>query len=200
MTRPPFAILKLPLLMLVAALLLTTGGILWGQRQAHNAEAALQQQHTALNQARQQLDRSRQQQRLIATHLVDYQALVARGFVGTEDRLAWIEAVQLANRDAGLYGLSYRLMPRAASPPSLAQGLPLGQTRMTLTFPLLVETDLPRFLDALKARASGVYHVQGCRLSRPDNTPFEAVNRPHLQAECDLLWFTVTTTTENHHE
>lgn len=200
MTRPPFFILKLPLLMLVAALLLATGGILWGQRQAHNAEAALQQQHTALNQARQQLDRSRQQQRLIATHLGDYQALVARGFVGAEDRLAWIEAVQLANRDAGLYGLSYRLMPRAASPSSLAQGLPLGQTRMTLTFPLLVETDLPRFLDALKTRASGVYHVQGCRLSRPDNTPFEAVNRPHLQAECDLLWFTVATTTENRHE
>lgn len=200
MTRPPFSTLKLPLLMLVAALLLATGGILWGQRQAHHAEAALQQQHTALNQARQQLDRSRQQQRLIATHLGDYQALVARGFVGAEDRLAWIEAVQLANRDAGLYGLSYRLMPRAASPPSLAQGLPLGQTRMTLTFPLLVETDLPHFLAALKARASGVVHVQGCRLSRPDNTPFEAVNRPHLQAECDLLWFTVATTTEARHE
>lgn len=200
MTRPPFSILKLPLLMLVAALLLAAGGILWGQRQAHNAEAALQQQRTALNQARQQLDRSRQQQRLIATHLGDYQTLVARGFVGAEDRLAWIEAVQLANRDAGLYGLSYRLMPRAVSPSSLAQGLPLGQTRMTLTFPLLVETDLPRFLDALKTRASGVYHVQGCRLSRPDNTPFEAVNRPHLQAECDLLWFTVATTTENRHE
>lgn len=156
MTRPPFAILKLPLLMLVAALLLAAGGILWGQRQAHNAEAALQQQRTALNQARQQLDRSRQQQRLLTTHLGDYQALVARGFVGTEDRLAWIEAVQLANRDAGLYGLSYRLMPRTASPSSLAQGLPLGQTRMTLTFPLLVETDLTRFLGALKTRVRGV--------------------------------------------
>lgn len=200
MTRPPFAVLKLPLLLLLVALLLATGGILWGQRQAQNAGTALQQQRTALNLARQQLDRSRQQQNLIATHLGDYQALVARGFVGAEDRLAWIEAVQLANRDAGLYGLNYRLMPRTASPSALAQGLQLGQTNMTLTLPLLVETDLTRFLDALKARAPGVVRVLGCRLSRPDNTPFEAVNRPHLQAECDLLWFTVATTTEGRRE
>lgn len=199
MTRPPFAILKLPLLLLLAALLLAVSGVLWGQRQAQEAGEAMQQQQTAFNQARQQLDRSSQQQRLVATHLDDYQTLVTRGFVGAEDRLAWIEAVQLANRDAGLYGLSYRLMPRTASPPALSQGLPLGQTRMVLTLPLLVETDLTRFLAALKARAAGVYHVQGCHLTRPDNAPFEAVNRPHLQAECDLLWFTVTTT-EAHHE
>jgi len=200
MTRPPLAVLKLPLLLLLAALLLAAGGLLWGQREAKEAETALQHQQTALNQARQQLDRSRQQQQLIATHLADYQAVVARGFVGAEDRLAWIEAVQLANRDAGLYGLNYRLMPRTASPPTLAQGLPLGQTRMELTLPLLVETDLTRFLDALKTRAPGVVRVQGCRLSHPDNASFEAANRPHLQAECDLLWFTVATATEGHHE
>ena len=82
----------------------------------------------------------------------------------------------------------------------LSHGLPLGQTRMILTLPLLVETDLTRFLAALRARAVGVYHVQGCHLTHPGNAPFEAVNRPHLQAECDLLWFTVTTTPESHHE
>ncbi len=200
MTRPPFAILKLPLLLLLVALLLAAGGILWGQRQAQDAATALRQQRTALNQARQQLDHSNQQQKLIAAHQGDYQALVARGFVGPEDRLAWIEAVQLANRDARLYGLNYRLVPRTTSPSALAQGLPLGQTRMTLSFPLLVETDLARFLDALKARAPGVVRVQGCSLSRPDNAPFEASNHPHLQAECDLLWFTVATTTETNHE
>lgn len=200
MTRPPLAVLKLPLLLLLAALLLAVSGLLWGQRQAKEAGDALQHQQAALNQARQQLDRSRQQQQLIATHLADYQAVVARGFVGTEDRLAWIEAVQLANRDAGLYGLTYRLMPRTASSSALAQGLPLGQTSMALTLPLLVETDLTRFLDALKARAPGVYRVQGCRLSRLDNAAFTATDHPHLQAECDLLWFTVATATKARHE
>jgi type II secretory pathway pseudopilin PulG len=196
MTYPPFAVLKLPVLLVLAALLLAGGGILWGRSQAIDAGAALQQQQSALNQARQQLDHSRQQQQLIATHLADYQALVARGFVGAEDRLAWIEAAQLANRDSGLYGLDYRLLPRTAAPASLAQDLPLGQTSMTLTLPLLVETDLARFLAALKARAPGVYRVQGCSLSRLTGAQaFEAANRPQLQAECELLWFTVAPAT-----
>lgn len=195
MRHPPFAILKLPLLLVLAVLLLAGGGILWGRSQAGKADAALQQQQNAVKLARQQLDRSRQQQRLIATHLADYQALAARGFVGAEDRLAWIEAAQLANRDAGLYGLDYRLMPRTAAPAELAQGLPLGQTSMTLTLPLLVETDLTRFLAALKLRAPGIYRVRSCRLSRLGNAPFEAVDRPQLQAECELLWFTVAAAT-----
>lgn len=191
MKHPPFAVLKLPLLLMLASMLLAVGGALWSRGQAQDAALALQQQHSALNGARQQLDRSRQQQQLIATHLADYQALAKRGFVGPEDRLAWIEAAQHANRDAALYGLDYRLTPRTPSPSALAQGLPLGQTAMTLTLPLLVETDLPHFLAALKARAPGVFHVQGCRLSRLSDAPFDVANPPRLEAVCELLWFTL---------
>lgn len=192
MTRPPFPALKLPLLLLLAVLLLAIGGVWWSQGLTHQAETALQQQHSALNGSRQQLEHSRQQQTLITTHLAAYQALAARGFLGSEDRLAWIEAAQHANRDAGLYGLDYRLTPRTASPPTLAQGLPLGQTVMTLTMPLLLETDLSRFLAALKARAPGVVRVQGCRLSRLNDALSDTTRSPQLSAECNLLWFTVS--------
>jgi len=191
MKRPPFAVLKLSMLLVLVSFVLAAGGALWSWNQAQDAAAELQQENTALNSARQQLDRSRQQQQLIATHLNDYQALAVRGFVGPEDRLAWIEAAQNANRDARLYGLDYRLTPRTASPPALAQGLALGQTTMTLIFPVLVETDLPRFLAALKARAPGVVRVQGCGLSMLGSPPFEAVNQPRMQAECELQWFTI---------
>jgi hypothetical protein len=192
MIHPPLTVLKLSLLLVLTALLLATGSVLWSRELAQDAAQHLQQQRNALNSAQQQLDRGRQQQQLIATHMDAYQALATRGFVGEEDRLAWIEAAQLANRDAGLYGLSYRLTPRTRSLPVLSQGLPLGQTAMVLTLPILVETDLMRFLSALKARAPGVYRVQGCRMSWLSSAPFEAVNQPRLQAECDLLWFTVS--------
>lgn len=191
MTHPPIPALKLPLLLVLAALLLAIASTLWSQGLAQDAAMAMQQQHNTLNSSRQQLDRSRQQQQLFTAHLADYQALTARGFVGKEDRLAWIEAAQHANRDVQLYGLNYRLTPRTLAPSPLAHGLPLGQTAMSLSLPLLVETDLPRFLDALKVRAPGVVRVQACSVSRLDAARFEAVNRPHLQAECELLWFTV---------
>lgn len=195
MNAPPFAVLKLSSVLVLAALLLSIVGIVWSRGQAQDAAAALQQQRSALAGAHQQLNRSRQQQQLIATHLAGYQALAARGFIGPEDRLAWIEAAQHANRDAGLYGLDYRLMPRMPSPPDLAPGLPLGQTSMNLSLPLLVESDLARFLAALKRRAPGVYVVQGCRLSRLSDQVFEAVNQPQLLAECELQWFTVAART-----
>jgi hypothetical protein len=191
MNHPPLAVLKMPLLTLAAALLFAAAGTWWSRSESSAAQVVKQQKQTELNQARQQLDRSRQQQALIAAHLSNYQTLIARGFVGPEDRLAWIEAVQLANRDAALYGLDYRLTPRTPSPTSQSRGLPLGQTNMTLSMPLLVETDLARFLAALKARASGVYRVQGCTLARLGSSTFQPTNTPQLRAECELLWFTV---------
>lgn len=194
MTHPPFATLKLPLLLVLAALLLAGAGIWWGGGQAARAAAERSAQQAALDAARRKLDSSRAQQQLIASHLADYRALVARGFVGPEDRLAWIEAAQLANRDAGLYGLDYRLAPRTPAPPSLADGLALGQTVMTLTMPVLIETDLSRFLTALKARAPGLFRVQGCRLTKREDTALAAADRPALRAECELLWFTVAAT------
>jgi len=191
MTRPPIASLKPTILLLLATALLSAAGIFWSHQQDSEARADLQLQQLALNaaQARQQQDQT--EARLIAQHLDAYHALIAQGFVGEENRLAWIEAVQLANQDVRLYGLTYTLSPRTAAPATLAGGLPLNQTRMVVKMPLLVETDLPRFLDALHARAPGLFRTINCRLSRITDAPPQPVNRPELDAECELLWFTV---------
>lgn len=194
MNRPPFASLKFPLVLGTTALVLALAGAGWSHHQAAVAQQTLQTARNAVSEARLNLDRSKQQQQLVAAHLTDYHALAARGFVGPEARLAWIEAVQLANRDAGLYGLDYRMAPRTPDRPELAQGLPLGHTVMTLTLPLLVETDLPRFLNALKTRAPGLMRVRGCRLTRLNDAASPASSQPQLQAECDLLWFTLAPT------
>lgn len=191
MMRPPFASLKGSILLLLVAMILSAAGIVWSSKQDLEARTALQQQQTALNAARARQQQGQTEARLIAQHLDAYHALMARGFVGEENRLAWIEAVQLANRDARLYGLSYTLSPRAAAPAALASGLPLNQTRMVVKMPLLVETDLPRFVDALRARAPGVFRVDRCRLSRISDAPPQPLNQPELDAECDLIWFTV---------
>jgi hypothetical protein len=128
---------------------------------------------------------------LIVQYLGGYRALAARGFVGAENRLAWLEAVQQANRDVGLYGLDYSLAPRSPAPAALAGGLPLGQTLMTLRMPLLVESDLLRFFAALQQRTDNVYRIRACRIARLSDTPPQAVNTPGLEAECELLWYTV---------
>jgi hypothetical protein len=191
MTRPPIASLKTSTLLLLAASVLSAAGIFWSHKQATEARTDLQLQQTALKATQVRQQQGQTEARLIAQHLDAYHALIARGFVGEENRLAWIEAVQLANQDARLYGLTYTLSPRAAAPATLAGGLPLNQTRMVVNMPLLVETDLPRFLDALRARAPGLFRVSSCHLARITDAPPQAVNRPELDAECELRWFTV---------
>jgi hypothetical protein len=191
MTRPPIASLKTSMLLLLAAALLSAAGIYWSHQQDTETRAALQRQQAALNAAHARQQQGQTEARLIAQHLDAYHALIARGFVGEENRLAWIEAVHLANQDARLYGLTYSLSPRTAAPADLASGLPLKQTRMTIKMALLVETDLPRFIAALHARAPGIFRVERCQLSRITDAPPQPVNRPELDAECELLWFTV---------
>jgi hypothetical protein len=191
MIRPPLATLKTSMLLLLAAVLMSAAGIFWSHKQDTEARADLQLQQAALNAARARQQQGQTEARLIAQHLDAYHALVARGFVGGENRLAWIEAIQLANQDARLYGLTYTLSPRTAAPAPLADGLPLKQSRMLVNMPLLIETDLPRFLDALRARAPGLFRVSSCRLTRITDTLPQPVNRPELDAECELLWFTV---------
>lgn len=196
MTRPPLDSLKTSIALLLAAISLAAAGIFWSHTLDAQARADLQAQQTALNAAHARQEQGRTEARLIAQHLDAYNALVARGFVGEENRLAWIEAVQLANRDARLYGLTYTLSPRADAPPSQANGLPLKQTLMRVNMSLLVETDLQRFLDALHTRAPGIFRVSQCRLSRIADTPPQPVNHPELDVECELLWFTVATDSE----
>ena len=179
------------ILLLLAAVSLAAAGVFWSHKQNAEARAALQHQQAALNAALARQEQGRTEARLIAQHIDAYQALIARGFVGEENRLAWIEAVQLANQDARLYGLTYTLSPREAAPAILASGLPLKQTRMRVSMPLLVETDLPRFFDALRGRTPGIFRVSQCSLRRTTDAPPQPVNRPELDAECELLWFTV---------
>lgn len=191
MKMPPLAAIRFSIALVVAALVVVSLGAVWSRNQARDARQMLERAHGELAEARRALERSHQQKQLVVDYRDAYETLRTRGFVGDENRLAWIEAAQQANRDAGLYGLDYRLTPRTAAAPELAQGLPLGQTRMALNFPVLVETDVPRFLAALRQRAPGVFTVQSCRLTMPSRTEFRAVDQPRMQAECELLWFTI---------
>ncbi len=191
MRRPHWHAIQMPLALLLAMGLIAGAGVMWSSARLREAGDGLQRQRQALDTASQRSQRSNREQDLIRNNLGAYRSLVARGFAGAENRLAWLEAVQQANREARLYGLDYSMEPRQAAPAPLAAGLPLGQTVMKLKMPLLVEDDLPRFLEVLRQRAPGLFRVRSCRIARTASAAFEPVNQPRLEAECELLWFTV---------
>lgn len=154
------------------------------------AETAHIRQNQASDAARQKLQRANTEKQLIEQYRDTYQTLIARGFVGPENRLAWLEAVQQANRDAHLYGLDYSLEPRSMVPlPGL--GVPLGQTVMRIRMPMLVEDDLAHFLSALQQRSASIFRVRSCQIVRASDGAPQAINKPELETECELLWFTI---------
>lgn len=199
MSTLPWHAIKVPLLLLVVIMLLTGTGVWWSSGKLLKAEAAREQQTQANKAAQQKLERSKTERQLIQQYRGAYQALVARGFIGAENRLAWLEAVQQANRDAQLYGLDYSLEPRAPVS-GLGNNLPLGQTVMRIRMPILVEDDLTHFLEALQQRTKSLFRVRMCQISHPADIAPQALNRPELEVECELLWFTVADVTRSDNE
>jgi len=190
MSAIPWAALKSSSVILLVVMLITGTGVWWSANTLKQAEAARIQQNQASDAARQKLQRSNTEKQLIEQYRDAYQALIARGFVGAENRLAWLEAVQQANRDAHLYGLDYSLEPRSmASLPGM--GVPLGQTVMRIRMPMLVEDDLAHFLSALQQRSTSVFRVRSCQIARAGDSAPQAINKPELETECELLWFTI---------
>lgn len=190
MSAIPWAALKSSSVILLVVMLITGTGIWWSANTLKQAEAARVQQDQASDAAGQKLERSNTEKQLIEQHRDAYQALIARGFVGPENRLAWLEAVQQANRDANLYGLDYSLEPRSMMQlPGL--GVPLGTTVMRIRMPILVEDDLAHFLSALQQRSTSLFHVRACQITRAGEGAPQAINKPELETECELLWFTI---------
>lgn len=199
MSNLPWHAIKVPLLVLLAVALFAGAGVWWSSSKLVQAETARTQQARANRDTQEKLQRSDIEKQLIQQYQGAYRTLSARGFIGEENRLAWLESVQQANRDAQLYGFDYSLDPREVVPIPLPLGqapssVSLRQTVMRIKMPILVEDDLTHFLDALQQRTQSIFRVRMCQMSHAATPASPARNRPELEVECELLWFTVAAT------
>lgn len=118
-----------------------------------------------------------------------FEQLRARGFVGPENRLAIVEAIQASQKARRLMPITFSLLPQQSvvlDPLLLEAPLELHASGMQLSMELLHEMDLIHFFDDLKAR--GFFSVRQCRVaSLGDATPDGA----RLAADCTLYWLSV---------
>ena len=180
-----------PLLFLALSLGIAAGLWAWTSGQARNARAEKERVEFAYNAARARLLKSGSERHVIEDNLDAWQTLERRGFINPNQRLAWLEAITEANRSNRLYGLEYTLSAPESVPPDVARGLPLMQTIVRIKMPILVETDLDRFLGGLKSHPAGLMRARSCILSRNGPLAPDMVNQPELDAECELLWYTL---------
>jgi len=185
--------LKAPLTALAVAVLLGIGLPYYSDSKLKDAKRELAQQQKQLSDARTKLNKSGDEKNIIVRFLKDYDHLQRIGFVGEEQRINWLDGLRLANQQTRLFGVDYQIGTQKPYPfaNELNPGqMAIFQSEMKISFKLLHEEDLMRFLSALAKQGAGVFSVTECMMERME-TGGSIRFQPNIRAECDLAWITM---------
>jgi hypothetical protein len=183
-----------PLLALGVVVGLTAGSVLFTEGLVKDARGNLTKAEANLSEARKRVQRSGEERDTIRRYVGPYQTLAQRGIVGEEQRLAWVDALRVANNEARLYGVEYEVGAQQAYAFTTQAGagtLPVQQSIMKLKFGMLYEEDLLSFFRALAAQEVGTFAVNHCVLQRLVPDVVRPTNTATLRAECELSWITI---------
>lgn len=194
LTLRDFATMRLPIAVLVAVLVVSALMIKTSSLRHQTAEAERIGQTAALKEARERYERSGTEREAILNYLPAYRKLQSEGLVGEEQRIEWVESLRAANKQVGLFGIAYQIEARKPFV-LVGQGSPAAQflreTPMKLTFGLVHEADLMRFLEVLGAQKSGLFMLRRCAIDRPQRLDNPGPRQANLNAQCDLSWLTL---------
>lgn len=185
--------LKTPLIALAVSIAIGVGLPYYTDIKLQDAKRELAQQQKQERDARTRLQKSGEEKEIIVRYLNAYQYLQRLGFVGEEQRINWLDGLRLTNQQTRLFGVDYQIGMQQPYPyaSELNPGqLALHQSVMKITFRLLHEEDLVRFLSTLAKQGAGVFSVNQCVMERLD-TGGSIRFQPNLRADCDLAWITM---------
>ena len=185
--------LKIPLIILMAVLAIGAWLVYYADVTLKQARLASVQQQKQLRDARVRLQKSGDEKDTIVRYLGPYQYLQRLGFAGEEQRINWVDAWRLSSQQTQLFGGDYQIDTQQPYPyaSELDPGqLTLHQSLMKVSFRLLHEGDLMRFLGTLAKQGAGVFAVNQCMVERLD-TGGSIRFQPNLRADCELAWITV---------
>jgi hypothetical protein len=159
------------------------------------AAQAEQEAARALREAQQnELARVTDEANEVRERLVDYQKLVARGVVGEERRLDWVDRINAIKAARKLPAVKYSIGPqRSAAYPGITGGgeVELLASPMQLDGGLLHEEDLFRFIGDLRRELSALVVVKSCNLERTGEAAKARGLAPRLRARCELDLVTI---------
>jgi hypothetical protein len=187
--------LRAPLLILTAVIM--AGSTLFGtvQYYSRHQEAALQNQQNLLNAARQRYQLSGAEKDMITEYLPQYQMLISRGFVGEEQRIAWVEHLREQHKSQKLFGIKYSISPQEKYTPAFlgnSGGFTLNRSVMKLELDMLHEGDLLQLTEGLSIENATPFILRECEINRL-NPGSQISNQlvANLHALCELDWLTL---------
>lgn len=186
--------LKWPLLLLVLAICFSAGLVtasLWFKSQHAETRSDNYQRLQSLQTTER---KTRESGRIYKNYYGRYQALNARGFIGEERRLLWIEALRTSSTENAPFGVEYAINEQRPYDGYLAveqQRYHVQQSEMDLTLKLSHEGRLLKFLNSLESANNGVFDVQECTLSPEFAAEGLRSWQANITANCRLNWYTL---------
>ena len=123
-----------------------------------------------------------------------FDRLAARGVIGEEERLEWVELLNEIRDRRRLPEVQYEFAPQRALERAGAGASGLYASAMKLQAQLLHEEDLVRLLGDLRERAPALIQVKRCDLSRLPAADTGKLRQGSLRADCLIDWITLRLT------
>jgi len=141
--------------------------------------------------AKAKLASANEEEREIKANLQQYQALAARGIVGDEKRLDWIDTITAIKNERRLFNITYSIEPQQQLEyPGFTSGggVNFVVSRTKIEMQLLHEEDLLNFIDDLANRGRLYLSVRSCDIQRTERGGGTTL-APRLRAICvfDLI-------------
>ena len=127
-----------------------------------------------------------EEEREIKASLQQYQALAARGMVGEEKRLDWIDIITAIKNERRLFNINYSIDPQEElNYPGFSPGgsVKFMVSRVKMNLLLLHEEDLLNFIDDLARRGKSYLSVRSCDVQREGRGGGTTL-APRLRADC----------------
>lgn len=140
------------------------------------------------------LSRATEEEREIREKLVDYRRLLARGVIGDERRLEWVETIGQIKNEHKLFEIKYQIEPqRTLELPGITPNaeVEFRVSALKVEMQLLHEGDLMVFLDGLRRSLKSHVLVRSCLLQRTDRSGSDRGVAPRLRADCTIDLVTI---------
>lgn len=182
----------------LVALVLVGGGSLFAlQHLTRQEEKTTQQIQAQGRDIQARLARAKEEEAEIRQKISRYREIEARGLIGQEHRLEWVERIAQVKNTRRLIDIQYELAPQkpldaAILPASAgAGGHEFVASTMKLQMQLLHEEDLFGFLDDLAGTVKAFLHVKSCKIERLPRPDSERGPVAQLKTECLIDWVTL---------
>lgn len=173
-------------------------GAVWSALQLKkSSEKSFKASTAARSEIQTKLARAREEQEELRDKINRFQALKARGYIGAEHRLDWIEAIARIKATRRIFKLDYDFAPQrpvdAAILPggASAGGFEIMSSQMRLQAHLLHEGELLALLDDIRDAVQALIQVRSCSMQRITPNTNSRSSSAQLQAECTLEWITL---------